>query len=61
MIVLHWLTNAAVNIKLIGNEMHQETLTMWIIFAIALIPLMAYSGLLIWKLPESYQFEKEAG
>lgn len=59
-IVLHWLTNAAVNIKLIGNEAYQETLTMWIIFAIALIPLMAYSAFLIWKLPEFYQYEEEA-
>lgn len=60
-IVLHWLTNAAVNIKVIGNEAYQETLTMWIIFAIALIPLMAYSAFLIWKLPESYQYEEVAG
>ena len=55
--ILHWLTNAAVNIKLIGYENYQETLTMWIIFAISLIPLMAYSAYLIWRLPESYQYE----
>ncbi len=60
-IVLHWLTNAAVNIKLIGNEAYQETLSMWIIFAIALIPLMAYSAFLIRKLPESYHYEEEPG
>ena len=56
-IILHWLSNAAVNIKLVGYENYQETFTMWIIFATTLIPLMAYSAYLISKLPESYQYE----
>jgi membrane protease YdiL (CAAX protease family) len=61
-IIIHWLTNAAVNIKLIGTEDYQETVTMWVIFAVSLIPLMAYSAYLIWKLPESYEYEvDEAG
>ena len=62
-IVLHWLTNAAVNIKLVGNDAFQETLSMWIIYSIILIPIVAYSAFLIWKLPESYRYEmnEEAG
>jgi hypothetical protein len=33
-----------------------------VIFAVSLIPLMAYSAYLIWKLPESYEYEvDEAG
>ena len=56
-IIIHWLTNAAVNVKLIGYENYQETFSMWLIFAAALIPLMAYSAYLIWKLPESYRYE----
>jgi len=58
-IALHWLTNAAVNIKLMGNDAFQETLSMWIIYAIILIPIAVYSALLIWKLPESYRYEVE--
>jgi membrane protease YdiL (CAAX protease family) len=62
-IVLHWLTNAAVGVKLIGNAAYQETFRMWVIFAVALIPLMVWSAYLIWKLPESYRYEmnEEAG
>lgn len=56
-IILHWLTNAAVNIKLIGYENYQETQTMWVTFALSLVPLMAYSIYLIWKLPESYRYK----
>ena len=52
-IVIHWLGNAAVNIKLIGYENYQETFTMWILFGISLIPLIAYSVYLIRGLPES--------
>jgi membrane protease YdiL (CAAX protease family) len=52
-IVLHWFGNAAVNIKLIGNENYQETFTMWIIFAISLIPLIVYSAYLIRGLTQS--------
>ena len=58
-IVLHWLTNAAVNIKLVGSDTFQETLSVWIIYAIILIPIVAYSIFLIWKLPESYRYEME--
>jgi len=58
-IALHWLTNAAVNIKLIGNDGYQETFSMWIIYAIILIPIIAYSAFLIWKLPVSYRYEVE--
>ena len=61
-IVLHWLTNAAVNIKLIGNDAFQETVSMWILYAITLIPIVAYSIFMIWRLPESYRYNmKETG
>jgi membrane protease YdiL (CAAX protease family) len=56
-IIIHWLTNAAVNIKITGFETYQEAFSMWIIFTVALIPLMAFSTYLIWKLPESYKFK----
>lgn len=58
-IIIHWLTNSAVNIKLIGYNNYQENLTMWGIFGLAFIPLIAYSAYLIWKLPESYQYEQD--
>lgn len=50
-IVIHWLGNAAVNIKLIGAANYQETLTMWLIFGISLIPMLVYSVYLLQKLP----------
>jgi membrane protease YdiL (CAAX protease family) len=52
-IVIHWLGNAAVNIKLMGNENYQETFTMWIIYGITLVPLIVYSAYLIRRLPRS--------
>jgi membrane protease YdiL (CAAX protease family) len=45
-IMIHWFGNAAVNIKLIGHENYQETFTMWIIWAISLIPIIVYSAYL---------------
>jgi len=61
-IIIHWFGNAAVNIKLVGNENYKETFSMWIIWAITLIPLIIYSAYLIRNLPESYQYElDEAG
>ena len=55
-IVIHWLGNAAVNIKLIGYENYQETFSMWILFGISLIPLLAYSAYLFLGLPEAHEF-----
>ena len=52
-ILIHWLGNAAVNIKLVGIENYQETLTMWILFAIALMPILVYSAYLIRRLPQT--------
>lgn len=54
-IILHWLTNAAVNIKLIGIENFQETYIMRLILAILFIPLAAYGIYLVRKLPEDYK------
>jgi membrane protease YdiL (CAAX protease family) len=54
-IIVHGLTNAVVNIKLIGYEGYQESITMWVIFAAALIPLMVYSAYLIRELPVPYE------
>jgi len=55
-ILIHWLTNAAVNIKLIGVPNFEETLSMWLIFAAGFIPLVVYSFLLIRKLPEPLNY-----
>ena len=55
-ILIHWLTNAAVNVKLIGVEGFEETVSMWLIFAAGLIPVVAYSVYLIWKLPEPFEY-----
>lgn len=58
-IIIHWLTNAAVNVKITGIENFEETFSMWLIFGVALIPLMAYSAYLIWKLPDAYHYDIE--
>lgn len=55
-VVIHWLTNVAVNVRLIGVENYQETPAMWMTFALSLIPVTAYSAYLMWKLPESYRY-----
>jgi membrane protease YdiL (CAAX protease family) len=54
-IVIHWLGNAAVNIKLIGYENYQETFSMWILNGAFLLLLMAFSVYLIRGLPQSDQ------
>ena len=59
-IVIHWLGNAAVNIKLIGIENYQETFSMWILFGISLIPLLAYSAYLIRRLPGTHEILETA-
>ena len=58
-IVMHWLTNAVVNIQALSIEDFQETTSMWIVFAIGLIPVMVYSAYLIRKLPFFYAYEEE--
>jgi len=50
-IIMHWLTNAAVNIKLIGVENYQESLSMWLIAAAVTIPLALLGAYWVWKLP----------
>jgi membrane protease YdiL (CAAX protease family) len=50
-IVMHWLTNAAVNIKLIGVGNYQETLPMWLTAAIVTLPLALLAIYWVWKLP----------
>ena len=54
-IIIHWLTNAAVNLKLIGIENFQETIPMHLGRALFFIPLVIYGAYLVWKLPESFQ------
>lgn len=56
-IILHWLTNAAVNVKLVGIDNFQETFAMHLGRAIFFIPLVVYGAYLVWKLPESFQNE----
>ncbi|MBL7005920.1 MAG: CPBP family intramembrane metalloprotease, partial [Spirochaetia bacterium] len=53
-IMIHWLTNAAVNIKIAENPDFQETFSMWLIYGLILIPPVAYSFYSIRKLPETY-------
>ena len=55
-IIIHWLANAAVNVKLIGYEGFEEMFSMWIIYAISLIPLLGFGVYLFRKLPESITF-----
>lgn len=50
-ILIHWLTNAAVNIKLIGAENYQETLPIWLTAAAVTLPLALLSVYWVWKLP----------
>lgn len=56
-IIIHWLTNAAINIKLIGNQGYQENIGMWLTAGLLFIPLLVYSGYLISRLPENYPDE----
>jgi membrane protease YdiL (CAAX protease family) len=58
-ILLHWATNAAVNIKLIGVENYQETFSMWLKFVIGLIPVLAYAIYLMWMSPDSYKYKND--
>jgi membrane protease YdiL (CAAX protease family) len=50
-IIMHWLTNAAVNIKLIGVDTYQETLPMWLTAAAVNLPLVILGFYWVWKLP----------
>jgi membrane protease YdiL (CAAX protease family) len=50
-IIMHWLVNASVNIKLIGVENFQETLSMWAIIAAVSLPLAILGIYWVWKLP----------
>ncbi len=53
-IIIHWLSNAAVNIKIAQNPDFQETFSMWLIFGVVLLPLVVYSYFIIRRLPETY-------
>ena len=50
-IIIHWLTNAAVNIKLIENVNFQATAEMYGLLAIFFIPMAVLGTYLVWKLP----------
>jgi membrane protease YdiL (CAAX protease family) len=56
-ILIHGLTNAAVNIKVSQIDSFSETIGMWLGFALVLIPVLAYTVVLIRQLPETYQYE----
>ena len=56
-IILHWLTNAAVNVKLAGMDNFKETFNMHLGRGIFFIPLVVFGAYLIWKLPQSFQNE----
>ena len=50
-VLIHWLANAAVNVKIAGLENFQETPAMWLWFALFMIPITLYSAYVIGKLP----------
>ena len=56
-ILFHWLSNAAINVKLTGFENYQETPSMWITFALVMVPLMVYSAHVLRKLPHQYTLD----
>ena len=56
-VILHWLLNATVNIKLIGVENYQETLSNWLIAGAAILPLALLSLYWVWKLSVKEQTE----
>lgn len=57
-IVIHWLVNAAVNIKLIGELGYAETLTMWVWAGVLSLPLL---GVSIWMIQRHPVGEQPAG
>lgn len=57
-IIIHWLGNAAVNIKLMGAENYQETFTMWSMYAMSLIVLMAVSAYFIRELVQANEMPR---
>jgi membrane protease YdiL (CAAX protease family) len=48
-IIIHWITNAVVNIQLAENTSQQISTFDWLQYAVLLIPLMVYSVVLIMK------------
>jgi len=50
-IVVHWLTNLAVNLKVSQIDNYQETNLNWILFLIILIPTTIYSAFVLRNLP----------
>lgn len=51
-ILLHWLTNAAVNIKILTMSDYQESVSMYLIFGAALLPLMVGCWFVLKEMPE---------
>jgi membrane protease YdiL (CAAX protease family) len=60
-IIFHWISNAAVNIKLAGVANYRETPEMWITFALVMIPLMVYSAYVLWRLKVGGQKSEVGG
>ena len=54
-IIIHWFTNAAINIKLIGIDSFQESLTDWGVAAAFMVPLLVLGFYWVWKLPDDYR------
>jgi len=59
-ILLHWLTNAAVNIQLSGIENFQETYGVHIQLIILFIPMVIIGAYLVWKIPEPQRTKNKA-
>lgn len=55
-VIIHWITNTAVNLRLSSIENFQETTEMWLTLVLLLIPIVAYSAYLIWNLPSNLKY-----
>ncbi len=55
-IVIHWLTNSFLNLKLHEIKGFQETSDIWVRYCIILIPLMIFSFVIIRELPIPYKY-----
>ena len=57
-IVIHWLTNAVINIQILGIENYSESFRMWLLAGGFSIPILAVSAYLFWRLPDELEYKK---
>lgn len=54
-VIIHWLTNLVVNLKISTRAYYQETIWMWLIFIAGLVPILVF--LLLWVKHKNKQQE----